>query len=113
MGKTYSMCCKQQNFDMYISDIGDYEDEDSPLSTQPNTPDIIQTYKKMSKGPCSEGWYRSTRSTVAESLTEVLQIEEDPIRDHYTFGKIVSFDDHYIIREGFSKDFPQEKVLIK
>lgn len=107
------MCWKQQNFDMYISDIWDYEEEDSHVSTQPNTPDIIQTFKKASHGPCSEGWYRSTRSTVAESLTGMLEIEDDPIREHYTFGKIVSFDDHYIIREGFSKDFPQEKVLIK
>jgi len=60
----------------------------------------------------SEGWCLSTRSTAPCSVHEEDEIEDDNIKDCYTFGKILSLNDYCIVREGFDKTDPTQKVII-
>lgn len=108
MGLTYSMCVKKQEFDLHVSEL----EGESPRSTQPATPDILTTMKKPTIKKFSEAWCLSTRSTVPESLIDMNEVESEHIKDHYSFGKILSLNEYCIVREGYDKTYPSHKVII-
>jgi hypothetical protein len=113
MGKNYSMCCQKQKIDLYACDSFD----SSPM-TQAGTPDIwgakkTKKSKTMKTILCWERRDRTSRSTIPDSLSKMSEFEEKSISKFFKMGKILSVSDHWIVREGYHVNFPDEKVAIK
>jgi serine/threonine protein kinase len=108
MGKTYTTCCKQENFDMFACN-----NKKTSFALEAGTPVFFEPSKRHPTTIVVDRWSGSTRSTLAESVNDMVSIEEDYIQEHYEFGQVLSSTDDCVTREGHVVGYPEEKVTIK
>ena len=87
-----------------------WADDQKKISSQDNILHSIKKHKKwMIKGKIIE----NSADSFARNLAETLEIPDDVITNHYSFGKVIGLGQYGTVKEAFSITDESEKVAVK